>query len=279
MCVVIPCFNDGSTVRDAVTSSLAQAPGDLVVVDDGSTDPQTLVVLDGLRETGIRVIRQPNAGPAAARTRGIAETTEPYVMHLDADDMIAPGALHLMASALDGDESLSIAWGDIERLGRGGYLRYPKGRSLDPWRITFVNELVSQSMVRRTALEAVGGWPHHDLYEDWDLWMEMAERGFRGRNVGEVTIYYRVGEPGLYQNALPHHGATVKRMRHRHAGLFSRRTEARRSAAAGRALKVLWTAIDAVPMPGTLKRYLLFGALVLAEPSRRRRRRPPRSSG
>ena len=52
MAVVIPCFDDGATIGEAVASVTAQEPCELVVVDDGSTDPHTLRVLDELAEAG-----------------------------------------------------------------------------------------------------------------------------------------------------------------------------------------------------------------------------------
>ena len=55
--VVVPCFNDGALIREALRSVREDEPVELVVVDDASTDPATLEVLDGLRAEGVRVIR------------------------------------------------------------------------------------------------------------------------------------------------------------------------------------------------------------------------------
>jgi glycosyltransferase involved in cell wall biosynthesis len=274
--VVIPCFNDGATVADAVRSVAAQKPGEIVVVNDGSTDGVTLRVLEDIDGRDARVIHQENGGLSRARMRGVAETSGRYVLVLDADDELYPGALSRMVGALDADEELALVWGDIERFGAAGYLLYPKAKCLDPWRVTFVNELVGTTVMRRDALEAVGGWTLEDPFEDWDLWMAMAEAGMRGRHIGGVTLRYRVDSPRMYLTAASRHDELVGILRRRHPGLYSRRAEHRRASATEWPLKVLWTAIDAVPLPGGLRRYLLFGALIVCEPSRRRRRRPPR---
>lgn len=271
--VVIPCFNDGATVEEAVESALAQSPAELVVVNDGSTDEGTLAVFERLRGRGVQVIDRPNGGLAAARMTGVAHTTSPFIMALDADDCIAPGALRTMASALERDPGLGVVWGDVERFGKAGYLRYPKGRSLDPWRITFANELVASTMLRRTSLLEAGGWTLRSAFEDWDLWMAMAERGIRGRHVDCVTLRYRVDEPRMYRGALKDYSTLVAALRSRHPGVFSHRAINRRRSGSPWLLKVLWTTVAIVPMPERARRYLIFASLLISEPSRRRRKR------
>jgi glycosyltransferase involved in cell wall biosynthesis len=270
--VVIPCFNDGSTVMEAVESALAEGPAEIVVVNDGSTDPGTLEAFSQLRQRGVRVIDRENGGLAAARMTGVEETTSPFVMVLDADDCIAPGALRTMADALARDPRLGVVWGDVERFGAAGYLRYPKARSLDPWRITVMNELVASTLVRRTSLIEAGGWTLTRPFEDWDLWMSMAERGIAGLHVGCVTLRYRVDEPRMYRNALRDYPALMTLLRTRHADLFAARRTNRRRSASPRRLKWVWTLAEALPIPQRLRRYVVFAALVACEPSRRRAR-------
>src|ERR1043166_895150 len=102
--VVVPCFDDGETLSTALASLAGQEEHELVVVDDGSTDPDTLTVLAELERNGVQVVRRPNGGLSAARMSGVEATSAPYVMPLDADDALAPGALRALADALDADE-------------------------------------------------------------------------------------------------------------------------------------------------------------------------------
>src|SRR5262245_57362737 len=92
--VVIPCFNYGSFVRDAVASARAQDGGapEIVVVDDGSTDPSTVRILDELAAE-VDVVRQANSGPGGARNAGAERSSTPLLLMLDADDKLAPEAL------------------------------------------------------------------------------------------------------------------------------------------------------------------------------------------
>src|SRR5688572_25554344 len=132
--VVVACFNDGATLEQAVGSLAGEEPHELVVVNDGSTDPGTLQVLARLRDGGVHVIDQVNTGLPGARMTGVAATSAPYVYPLDADDETMPGSLRLLADALDADPGLAVAWGDQQLF--GDYeLVSPRARALDPWAI------------------------------------------------------------------------------------------------------------------------------------------------
>ena len=82
--VIIPAYRANATLPRTVASVKAQTMSvEIVVVDDGSPEP--VPPMDG-----VRIIRQANAGGYAARLRGVAETTAPYVVFVDADDVIEP---------------------------------------------------------------------------------------------------------------------------------------------------------------------------------------------
>src|SRR4051794_6534141 len=100
---VVACFNYGAYLREAVDSLLGQEGGapHVVVVDDGSTDPGTHAALDALPEE-VELVRQANAGVVAARNAGLARARTSgarYVLFLDSDDRLAPGALATMRGA------------------------------------------------------------------------------------------------------------------------------------------------------------------------------------
>ncbi|RUU56242.1 glycosyltransferase family 2 protein, partial [Mesorhizobium sp. M7A.T.Ca.TU.009.01.1.1] len=88
--VVIPAFNAAATIGAALNSVLAQTAKAeaIVVVDDGSTD-DTAAVIEAMN-LPVRVLRQDNAGPGSATTRGIAALSTPLIATLDADDLWLP---------------------------------------------------------------------------------------------------------------------------------------------------------------------------------------------
>jgi glycosyltransferase involved in cell wall biosynthesis len=218
----VPCHDDGETIEETLASLEAQEPCELVVVDDGSMDPATLEVLDRLRRGGTLVVRQGNEGPAAARMAGVANTTAPYVFPLDADDLVAPGALAALADALDANPDAEAAWGDERTFGRAEVVAR-QAQVLDAWLITHVNDLPIASLVRRTALLAAGGWQMRSGYEDWDLWLAFAERGFRGMRIPRITAHYRLHRPRRWAENSARHGELVQELRARHTELFARR--------------------------------------------------------
>jgi len=142
---------------------------------------------------------------------------------LDSDDLVAPGALTVMADALDADPRAVAAWGDVEifGIGRGRY-RVGSPAALDAWLTTYVNDFPLASLLRRDALLSVGGWQPGTAYEDWDLWMAFAERGSSGVRVPRVVEIHREHAGRRWASVLvPADEASI--LRQRHPSLFERR--------------------------------------------------------
>jgi len=257
--VVIPCFDDGATVDETVRSALAQdEPIELVVVDDGSRAPATLAVLERLREGGVQVVRQDNAGVSAARMTGLAATAAPYVLPLDADDVLMPGAVRMLADRLDADPGLGAAWGWYQRFGDESSLQ-PTAPTLDPWHISHQNELPATALLRRAALAETPGWRLRGDFEDWDLWMSLAERGWRGVGLPHVVYRYRrQGTRGAHR-AAARHAEIVAKLHQLHPGLFAARRQHWRRSSAPLALRLALPAIERLPV-GHHRRRLLAGA-------------------
>jgi glycosyltransferase involved in cell wall biosynthesis len=225
--VIVPCFDDGELVRDAVRSVREDEPVEIVVVDDCSTDAETLRVLDELARDGLRVERHPdNRGVAAARETGLAATSAPFVFPLDADDLAVPGALAAMAARLEADPGAAVCFGDYAEFGDSELVRAVPDR-IDPYRLAYTNEYPISSLFRRSRLEAIGGWRPNGYtgrsYEDWNLWMTLAELGERGLHLGPGRITYRRrlhGERKL-QTGKRRHSELYAELRREHPRLFA----------------------------------------------------------
>jgi glycosyltransferase involved in cell wall biosynthesis len=247
--VVIPCFNDGSYLGETLGSLDGEEPHELVVVDDGSTDEATIARLRELEAEGITVVRQPNGGLSAARMAGVAATTAPYVYPLDADDVLAPGALARLADALDADGEAVVAYGDVEMFGAASNFFDNRESQIDPWLITYLSTIPGTSMVRRDALLEAGGWQLNEGgYEDWDLWMAFAERGLRGVYAPGLQFRYRISADGrMWSDAMSKHERLLAHVRERHPVLFQQRAANRRRSSARRSEKLFFPLIDAAP--------------------------------
>ena len=180
--VIIPVYNGAAYVSGAIESALGQTERDIevIVVDDGSTDG-TPEVLRRYTDSRLHVIRQRNAGPSAARNRGIAASRGEWVGFLDADDTWRPGkiAAHLKRAAEVPEAALTYS-SVLVRDHKGAPIRTlyadREGWVLESLLFgNFIRGGGSSTMVRRDALEQVGPFDPEIKYgEDWELWLRIA---------------------------------------------------------------------------------------------------------
>ncbi|MBN1529691.1 MAG: glycosyltransferase family 2 protein [Thermoleophilaceae bacterium] len=256
--VVIPCFDDGATLRDALASLAHQEPCELVIVNDGSTDRPTLELLHELAYDGYHVIHQRNRGTSAARMTGVWATSAPFVFPLDADDAVLPGALAALADTLEARPRLAAAWGNVALFGELERRERQRAATLDPWRITYFNNIPYASLMRREPLLAVGGWSLPGAFQDWDLWMALAEAGYEGAGIDAPVLYYRLHGTRQFARGAARHAERYAILRSRHARLFAaRRRNWRRSAEPWR-VRVGLPLATAIPGLPQRQRHRLF---------------------
>ncbi len=220
--VIIPCYNDGELAAEAVASVREHEPFELVVVDDGSDDAPTRAALERLESDGIRVLRhEQNRGLPAARDTGLAATSARYVFPLDSDDLAIGYLLGAMADRLDDQPEAGVCFGDYEEFGSVHHTRAVPAR-LDPFRLAYTNEYPVSALFRRELLESVGGWAPIEAYEDWHMWMTLAERGVTGVHFGfgVITFRKRVHGQRMLTKARAVHRRLYARLRADHPRLF-----------------------------------------------------------
>jgi glycosyltransferase involved in cell wall biosynthesis len=223
--VVIPCYNDAATVGETVDSVRESEPVEIIVVDDGSRDPATVSLLDQLAAAGrIRLVRKENGGVASALRAGFDAARSPYVFVLASDDLADSGALGELADALDRLPEYDFAYGHSHHFGDVDFVR--KAAPWNPWILLHSNLWEATCLFRREAVIAAGGYPDGSGYEDWDLFMALAERGSAGLLVDRLVFHYRIHgggriNPGIKLRFREHY-ATLKR---NHPALFARERE------------------------------------------------------
>jgi glycosyltransferase involved in cell wall biosynthesis len=220
--VVIACFNYGRFLGEAVASARSQG-AHVIVVDDGSTDLQTHGALDDLPDD-VDVVRQENTGVCAARNAGLARATTPYVLVLDADDRLAPGALNAMRAPLEADPELGFAYGHMQFFGAWqGVMRMPP---YDPYKLLYRHTIGLSALMRRELIRDTGGFDgSFESYEDWELWVNALEHGWRGRQVDAVTLEYRRHEGTKHTGDRRRYRHHFRQMRREHAALYARAGE------------------------------------------------------
>ncbi len=201
--VVITCYNDGVYLSEAIDSlGPERADGEgVIIVNDGSSEPETLAVLDRYGTLGFTRIDTVNRGLAAARNTGWQATTAPYVLFLDADNMVDATYMEQAAALMDQDPTIVVVHSDKEEFGlRQGLVEQPTP--------SLVEELVGNridacAVVRKSILEAVGGFDEamRDGYEDWELWLRLMINGERFVHLPGPLFRYRVREGSLLSKA------------------------------------------------------------------------------
>jgi len=240
--VIIPCYRDGELLPEAIASVSEEESLEVVVVDDASDDEATRLALEQLSTASVTVARhERNLGVAAARNTGLGATRARYVFPLDADDLAASGVLGQMADRLDENPEAEVCFGDYREFGSSELLRQVPGH-IDPYRLLYTNEYPVSALYRRTALEAVGGWAALPAYEDWHLWMSLAERGATGVHMGPQTVTYRRRLHGerLLTRAKFNHRRLYLRLRQDHPRLSGDMREHRRRSSLSRRRKLLY---------------------------------------
>ncbi len=191
--VVIPCYDYGQLLIDAVASAERNAPpgSELLVVNDGSTQPRTLEVLDVLRRAGYSILDQENGGLAAARNRGVREARGRHILPLDADNRMVPDFAAAAIRALDADPRLGVVYGDrIDFGARSGRLRVP---DFDLDTLLWSNFIDACAIYRREVWTQGDGYDAGAaVWEDWELWISAAERGWGFLRLDRPGFEYRV---------------------------------------------------------------------------------------
>lgn len=219
--VVVPCYNLGPYLAEAVDSVLAQSftDVDILIVDDGSTDPETRTILDSFERPKTRVLRIENRGLPGAKNVGIRETSGELLCMLDADDLLEPQMLARSVAALDADPSIAFASHWLRTFGEEAGEWTPT--SCDFPALLDMNTVNGSALVRRSALEAVGGFDETflDGCEDWELWIAMVARGFRGVIIPEFLFRYRRRAGSMSQMMMEGgtHPALYRRLAAKHA--------------------------------------------------------------
>jgi len=200
--VVIPCYDLGRTLDEAVQSVLEQTrpASEIVIVDDGSTDTYTRQVLARLSRH-LRVVSTLNRGPARARNLGVDLTRTPLVVLLDADDVLDPTYLEKAGDLLGSRPDLGFVSCALQAFGNASYTWTPPPAT--------VVETIARggvhisTMFRRELWNAVGGFdPSLDGYEDTDFWLSALELGFQGEILHEPLVRYRVRTGSRYHRVL-----------------------------------------------------------------------------
>ncbi len=213
--VIIPCYNLGAYVAETVESAQNQlsVQKEIILVDDGSTDGETVSLLDKLGAMdNVRLIRTENRGVASARNRGMAESRGDYICFLDADDRLEPEALLKMATRLDKNSDSVLAYPSGYTFGNreGAYWRpqFNRLRFLTACTLP-VPGLIRKSMLNGCRFRTADrGFE----YEDWDFFIQVTRLG-KAIHVPQMLYGYRERTNSRVDAGASHHDEVIEDMR------------------------------------------------------------------
>jgi Glycosyl transferase family 2 len=187
--VIVPVYNGAVFLRQAVDSILAQHYPclEIIVVDDGSTDDIAAAV--AALPVDVRYFRQDNAGPAAARNRGIRDASGEFIAFLDVDDLWPHNNLQVLANALLQDPQLLVVSGFAQMMVRnaasGEFEFAGNPRESYP-------HYIGAALYRREAFRQVGLFDAQmRMAEDTDWYTRLRETGCRFERLDQVTLQVR----------------------------------------------------------------------------------------
>lgn len=194
--IIIPCYNHGEFLIEALDSIKSQsyANYEVIVVDDGSTDPLTKDVLN--TATGqIKVIYQANAGPSVARNTGIQASKGKYLFFLDSDNLVRNAYISKGVAVMEADPTIGVVYSDAQIFGAVNERKISGEFNINL--IIFANPIDLCSVIRRKTYDDAGGF---DGYlsklglEDWDFWFSVYSSGWKFHYLPEILFEYRATE-------------------------------------------------------------------------------------
>ncbi|WP_010601856.1 glycosyltransferase family 2 protein [Pedobacter agri] len=194
--VIIPCYNHGQYVQEAIDSVLTyqDQPVEIIIIDDGSTDEFTISKIEELKQEGFKVIQHPNAGLAFSRNVGISAAQGKYILPLDADNKIKADYIRKALPVLENNEadivySRPIFFGDVTPD------RIFSSREFDAVSLLYGNYIDACAIYRKDVWHKNIGYDEQMPYqglEDWDFWLNSYFNDFSFRFIEQELYYYRI---------------------------------------------------------------------------------------
>ena len=218
--VITASYNHRGEVLDAL-SSLAVCHGpsfELLVQDDASTDGSPAAIAAFLDERpwlpALLHVAGANSGPSVTRNRLLARARGEFVFVLDADNGVYPAILERLVAALDDDPVAAFAYAPIAAIRGTEFTRLVSARPWMPQQFRHGNYIDAMAMVRTAVLREFGGWnAQMDGWEDFHLWVRLAEAGHHAAFVPQVLSWYRTSAHSLSVQVATDHAGMWSRIR------------------------------------------------------------------
>lgn len=204
--VVIPFYNLGAYLEDTLTSigATSYTPYEVVIVNDGSTDPKSLELLQKIEGQGvahIRIVHTENQGLAAARNVGAEAAAGEFLAFVDADDLVDPDFFSRAIDVLQRYANVAFVYSWVRYFGESSDI-WPTWNAEFPYLLAH-NMLIPIVVTRRSVFLQRGKNKLEFEYnfEDYDGWIGLVEAGGVGVSLAQPLVRYRVRTGSMYQSS------------------------------------------------------------------------------
>ena len=249
--VVLPCYNSHAYLGETLDSIRAQTFRDfeIVLVDDGSDNPDTVKFIDDL-DDDVHVVRQNNLGLSAARNTAFHHARGKYVLPLDCDDWLEPTYLETAHAQITSSPPKTVIFSHLNVFGDvSGVLL----KNYNFFEQLFLNQLPYCLLMPKSAWYDLGGYDEtmRQGYEDWEFNIRLGRHGYFGAPMKAPLFHYRVSETGMLKSI----------SRHKHGRLWNDiQKKNPRAYTVTRLIKTWWNWRD---KPSTYPLGFYFGWIVL----------------
>ena len=227
--VIMPCYNDGKYIEEAVESVFAQTYKniELIVIDDGSDEQETIDILNRLGDR-IVLLKTNHLRPAGARNYGITRATGKYILPVDSDDKIDLTYVAKAVEILDKNQKIGVVYCEADLFGeKSGKWDLPS-YSFD--KMLLDNVVFVTALFYREDWEKVGGFNTHMLagMEDYDFWLAILALGKEIYQIPEILFHYRikpVSRTTGFQSDYVQMQATYRQIYDNHKEFFEKNSE------------------------------------------------------
>lgn len=227
--VVITCHNYGRYLRECLESVLAQErqPDEILVVDDASTDDTPSIAAE-YAPLGVRYERVEYRDACRSYNHGVAATRGELIAFVDADNALTPRFIATLAARLDEEPGLAFAYSDRFLSGEASVAAWDEigaqpGQIMrsfppDPAMLVHRNFIDTTAIVRRTVVDALGGFRTLPALWDYRFWLTVLESGYRGAYIPEPLYLYRLHASNMILSTRPQHRGLEAFIRREHFG-------------------------------------------------------------
>lgn len=193
--IIIPCYNQGKYVAEAINSALRQTFKDIeiVCVNDGSTDNSVEIIksFENKYKNFIFLNNEENRGVIYSRNFAIKNCNGTYILPLDADDIIEPTYVEKAVKILDNNPNIGIVYCKAKIF--GNYDKYWNLKPFNKSDILYENCIFCSALFRKSDFLKIGGYNNNMKYgcEDYDLWLSFIEQGLEVFQINEILFSYR----------------------------------------------------------------------------------------